>query len=392
MDNTTNDKIELTLSPAPVDAFFENSGTAAAGTPGTPVPAEAAGLPSEKPLTAVVLTPEEEAQVAGFARQIDISDSNMVLRYGAASQQKVAAFSDTALEGVKTKDLGEIGDMITGLVAELKEDPSRPKGFLGLFRFPASLKKIRASYAAASQNVDKISAKLAGHQNLLIRDSAMLDELYKTNLSYYKELTMYILAGKQALEEAKNVKLPELKAKAQESGLPEDAQAVSDFENMIVRFEKKLYDLELTRNIAMQMAPQIRLIQSNDVSMAEKIQSTLVNTIPLWKNQMVLALSLARSEEALEAERSVTDMTNELLKKNAETLKQGTIGIAEESERAIVDLETLRETNRKLIESLTEVAKIQEEGRLKRAEAENELNVIENELRQKLLDLSTGKE
>ena len=392
MENTMNDKIELTLSPAPVDPFFENSGTAAAGTPGMPVPAEAAGLPAEKPLTAILLTPEEEAQVAEFARQIDISDSNAVLRYGAASQQKIAAFSDTALEGVKTKDLGEIGDMITDLVAELKEDPSRSKGFLGLFRFPASLKKIRASYAAARQNVDRISSKLAGHQNLLIRDSAMLDELYKTNLSYYKELTMYILAGKQALEEAKNVKLPELKAKAQKSGLPEDAQAVSDFENMIVRFEKKLYDLELTRNIAMQMAPQIRLIQSNDVSMAEKIQSTIVNTIPLWKNQMVLALSLAHSEEALEAERSVTDMTNELLKKNAETLKQGTVDIAKESERAVVDLETLRETNRKLIESLTEVAKIQEEGRLKRAEAENELNVIENELRQKLLELSTGKE
>jgi len=396
-DLTSSDKIELTLTPAApkapeFPAFQEMPEVPVLKETGSPAGQEGSAITGgdgAKYMQDVVLTPEEQKIVDDFASQIDIANSDIVMSYGAASQQKIADFSDSALEGVKAKDLGQIGDMITSLVTELKEDPTKSKGFLGLFKVPASLEKIKAKYATTQQNVDKISKNLSNHQTQLIKDTAMLDELYKTNINYYKELTMYILAGKKALEKAKNETLPLLQQKAKETALAEDAQAAADFEGMINRFEKKLYDLELTRTISMQMAPQIRLIQNNDVTMAEKIQSTLVNTIPLWKNQLVLALSLAHSQGALQAEKQVTDLTNELLKKNAETLKQGSIDIARESERAVVDMETIRETNQKLIDSLTEVTKIQAEGREKRAAAEKELAQIEADLKGKLLELST---
>lgn len=335
------------------------------------------------------LSPAEEAEVEEFAKKIDISDSEALLQYGSQSQKKTADFSDTALEKVKAKDLGKVGDMLTDLVAELKTDPSQQKGFLGLFRRSVPVEKLKAQYTSIQKNVEKIADALTDHRNTLVKDVAMLDQLYDTNLDCYKEVTMYILAGKKALEDAKNNKLAELKKKAEESRLLEDAQAAADFGELIDRFEKKIHDLELTRTVNMQMAPQIRLIQNNDIVMSEKIQSTINNTIPLWKNQIVIALGLARTNEALKAEKEVTDLTNDLLKKNAETLKTGTLEIAKESERGVVDIETLKETNRKLIETLTEVTSIHAEGRAKRAEAENELAHIEAELRQKLLELSS---
>ena len=344
---------------------------------------------TEEYMKDVVLTDEEKTAVTEFAARIDITDTNSVMTYGAASQQKVAEFSDTALQGVKTKDLGEVGAMITDLVAELKNEPAETKGFLGLFKKNVPIEKLKAQYATTEKNVEKISDVLEDHQIVLTKDAAMLDEMYAANLTYYKELTMYILAGKQALTDAKEGKLKELQAKAAETGLPEDAQAAADYADIVTRFEKKLYDLELTRTVSMQMAPQIRLIQNNDSLMIERIQSTLVNTIPLWKNQLVLSLGLAHSQEALKAEKEVTDLTNELLKKNADILKTGTIEIAKESERSVVDIETLKETNQKLIESLTEVTRIQEEGRKARANAEGELAQIEEELKTKLLALST---
>ena len=344
---------------------------------------------TEEYMKDVVLTDEEKTAITEFAARIDITDTNSVMTYGAASQQKVAEFSDTALQGVKTKDLGEVGAMITDLVAELKNEPSETKGFLGLFKKNVPIEKLKAQYATTEKNVEKISDVLEDHQIVLTKDAAMLDEMYAANLTYYKELTMYILAGKQALTDAKEGKLKELQAKAAETGLPEDAQAAADYADIVTRFEKKLYDLELTRTVSMQMAPQIRLIQNNDSLMIERIQSTLVNTIPLWKNQLVLSLGLAHSQEALKAEKEVTDLTNELLKKNADILKTGTVEIAKESERSVVDIETLKETNRKLIESLTEVTRIQEEGRRARANAEVELAQIEEELKTKLLALST---
>lgn len=344
---------------------------------------------TEEYMKDVVLTDEEKTAITEFAARIDITDTNSVMTYGAASQQKVAEFSDTALQGVKTKDLGEVGAMITDLVAELKNEPSETKGFLGLFKKNVPIEKLKAQYATTEKNVEKISDVLEDHQIVLTKDAAMLDEMYAANLTYYKELTMYILAGKQALTDAKEGKLKELQAKAAETGLPEDAQAAADYADIVTRFEKKLYDLELTRTVSMQMAPQIRLIQNNDSLMIERIQSTLVNTIPLWKNQLVLSLGLAHSQEALKAEKEVTDLTNELLKKNADILKTGTVEIAKESERSVVDIETLKETNRKLIESLTEVTRIQEEGRRARANAEGELAQIEEELKTKLLALST---
>lgn len=371
------EKIELTLDP-----MAEKAEEAAAEI----VPA-AAGYMKD-----VVLTDEEQTAVTEFAARIDITDTNSVMTYGAASQQKVAQFSDNALQGIKTKDLGEVGAMITDLVTELKNEPTETKGFLGMFKKSIPVEKLKAQYATTEKNVEKISDVLENHQIALTKDAAMLDEMYSANLTYYKELTMYILAGKKALDEAKNGKLQELQAKAGETGLPEDAQAAADYADVITRFEKKLYDLELTRTVSMQMAPQIRLIQNNDSLMVERIQSTLVNTIPLWKNQLVLSLGLAHSQEALKAEKEVTDLTNDLLKKNAEILKTGTIEIAKESERSVVDIETLKETNQKLIESLTEVTKIQEEGRKARANAEGELAQIEEELKTKLLALSTQSE
>lgn len=340
------------------------------------------------------LSEAEQKMVQEFAKQIDLKNSTVILNYGAASQKKIADFSGAALESVRTKDLGEVGDMVASLVTELKgfdATAEQPKGFFGLFKKAGGqIEELKTKYAKAEVNVDRITGMLEGHQVTLMKDIAMLDKMYEKNLVYFKELTMYILAGKQKLAETRATELPALVEKAKASGLPEDAQAAKDLDDLCGRFEKKLYDLELTRNVSIQMAPQIRLVQGNDAMMAEKIQSSIVNTIPLWKSQMVLALGLANSQQAIEAQRAVTDMTNELLKKNAAALKQGTIEAARESERGIVDIETLQQTNRSLIETLDEVIKIQAEGRDKRAAAEVELGKIEGELKQKLLEISNG--
>lgn len=337
---------------------------------------------------AAKLSDAENSQIAEFAKQIDIADTATVVQYGAQSQKKIADFSDTALEKVKAKDIGEVGEMLSDLIARLKESPSETKGFLGMFKKLLPIDKIRAKYSTVEKDVDKVSDILADHRNTLIRDITLFDELYDTNLNCFKEITMYILAGKKAIEDAKAGKLAELQAKAKETGLAEDAQSASDYSDLITRFEKKLYDLELTRTVNMQMAPQIRMIQNNDIAMSDKIQTVLTNTIPLWKNQMVIALGIADTQAALKAERTVSEMTNDLLKKNAEALKQGTTEIARENERGIIDIETLNETNQKLIDTLTEVTGIQEEGRTKRAEAEKDLAKIETELKSKLLELS----
>lgn len=338
----------------------------------------------------VVLSESEQQMVEDFSKKIDLRNSDIVLQYGAACQKKIADFSDTALDNVRTKDLGEVGGMITSLVTELKGFSAEPesKGFLGFFKKSgSSLAKMKARYDSVEVNVDKITGVLEGHQNQLLKDVVMLDKMYDANLVYFKELTMYILAGKKALETARETTLAELRAKAAESGLSEDAQAANDYASLCDRFEKKLHDLALTRTISIQMAPQIRLIQNSNTLMVEKIQSTIHNTIPLWKNQMVLALGMAHSQQAMEAQREVNDLTNELLRKNADTLKTGTVAIAEENERSIVDIDTVRYTNEQLISTLDEVIRIQEDGRQKRAEAENELGRIENQLRQKLLDI-----
>ena len=336
------------------------------------------------------LTDEEKKMVSDFAEKIDITNTNMILQYGAASQKKIAGFSESALSKVRTKDLGEVGDMITNLVGELKDfsTEEKPKGIFGIFKKAANnISNLKTKYDKAEVNVDKICNVLEGHQIQLLKDIAMLDEMYSINLVYFKELSMYILAGKKKLEEVRKIVLPELVAKANASNLPEDSQAANDMANLCDRFEKKIHDLELTRIISIQMAPQIRLVQNNDTLMAEKIQSTLVNTIPLWKSQMVIALGVAHSQQAMEAQREVTNMTNELLRKNAQTLKTATIETAKESERGIVDIETLKHTNQTLISTLDEVVKIQEQGRQKRQEAELEIGRIEGELKKKLLDI-----
>lgn len=346
--------------------------------------------PAAAPAPQVKLTPEEQATVDAFAEKIDITNSQQVLQYGAACQKKIGDFSEAALSKVATKDLGEVGDMITDLVGELKSfnATEEEKGFLGFFKKKgAQLDQLKTRYAKAETNVENIQSMLEGHQVQLLKDIAMLDKMYDLNMAYFKELSMYILAGKKKLESVRANELQAAYDKAKASGLPEDAQAARDLADQCERFEKKLYDLELTRNISIQMGPQIRLIQNNDTMMAEKIQSTIVNTIPLWKNQMVLALGLAHSQQAMQAERAVTDMTNELLKKNAETLKMGTIETAREAQRGIVDIETLQATNRSLIETLDELNKIQTEGRAKRAAATQELNRIEDELKQKMMEI-----
>ncbi|MCQ2497861.1 MAG: toxic anion resistance protein [Lachnospiraceae bacterium] len=336
------------------------------------------------------LTEKEQETLKSYISQIDITDTQMVLQYGAGAQKKIADFSESALNSVRTKDLGEVGDMLTDVVTELKGfDVQESKGFFGFFKKSANkLTSIKAKYDKAEANVDKICKAMEGHQVTLLKDIAVLDKMYDTNLSYFKDLTLYIMAGKEKLKEAKEVELPKLLKVAEETGLPEDTQAAKDYAAKIDRFEKKIYDLELTRNISMQMAPQIRLIQNNDTTMSEKIQSTLVNTIPLWKSQMVIAIGINHSSEAAKAQREVTDMTNELLKKNSEALKMATIESAKESERGIVDIETLTHTNQMLIETLDEVMQIQQEGRVKRAEAEEELQRIENEMKDKLLEVS----
>lgn len=341
-------------------------------------------------LNQINLTEEELKTVDDFSGKIDLNDSAIILQYGAACQKKIAEFSDNALAGVRTKDLGETSDMIADLVTELKgfDVTTEEKGFFGIFKKAGSeVTRLKARYDKAENNIDMITGKLEGHQNQLLKDIIMLDKMYETNLAYFKELTMYIMAGKKKLETERATTLPQMKAKAEESGLTHDAQAANDYAAMCDRFEKKLHDLELTRTISVQMAPQIRLIQNNDAVMSEKIQSTINNTIPLWKNQMVLALGLAHSKEALETQRAVTDMTNELLKKNADMLKQGTVDIAQESERGIVDIETIAYTNQQLISTLDEVLRIQDEGRAKRKAAETELIRIETELKNKLLEI-----
>ncbi len=349
--------------------------------------------PGEAEKEGVRLTPEEQRQVDAFAEQIDITSSQVVLQYGAGAQKKIADFSETVLGKVRTKDLGEIGEDLAMVVTELKSiDEEEEKTLFGLFRKNVNqLASRRNRYAKAETNVNRICKVLEGHQRQLLTDAAMLDQMYELNMNYYKELSMYILAGKQKLREVQMKELPALLKRAEESGLPEDTQKARDMAELCNRFEKKIHDLELTRTVAMQMAPQIRLIQNNDTVMSEKIQSTLVNTIPLWKSQMVLAIGVEHSSQAARAQREVTDMTNELLRKNAETLKTATLATARESERGIVDIETLKKTNETLISTLDEVMQIQEDGRRKRREAETELVQIENAMRQKLLEVSRMK-
>lgn len=339
----------------------------------------------------VELSPEEQKMVNDFAAQIDITNTQQVLQFGAGCQKKIADFSETALSNVRTKDMGEVGEMLTQVVAELKsiDDGEESKGFFGMIKKKTNqLSNMKARYDKAEVNVNKISDALEAHQVTLLKDVAMLDKMYELNLNYFKELSMYILAGKQKLKDAQEKELPALVAKAEQSKLPEDTQAARDYAEMCNRFEKKIHDLELTRTVSLQMAPQIRLIQNNDTVMSDKIQSTLVNTIPLWKSQMVIAIGLNHSTDAARAQREVSDMTNELLKKNAENLKVATLETAKESERGIVDIETLKSTNQTLITTLDEVLKIQEDGREKRRNAEVELQKLESDMREKLLELS----
>lgn len=358
------------------------------------LPAENKTAEAVKPEEIVIeLTPEEQKMVDDFAAQIDITNTQMIMQYGVSTQKKVADFSETALANVRTKDMGEVGQMLADVVTELKgfDEEEDNKGLFGLFKKSANrMTSMKAKYDKAEVNVNKISEALDSHQIVLLKDIAMLDKMYVLNQNYFKELSMYILAGKKKLEQAMTEELPALTKKAQLSGLPEDAQAAKDFAQQCNRFEKKLHDLELTRMVSLQMAPQIRLIQSNDTAMADKIQSTLMNTIPLWKSQMVIAIGLNHSTQAAEAQRKVSDMTNELLKKNAENLKMATVETAKESERGIVDIETLKATNQTLISTFDEVLKIQKEGREKRQNAEIELRKIEDEMKAKLLELSRG--
>ena len=384
---------ELTLEPTQAAAAEEVPQLTL--DPSAPAAPQAQAEP-EKPAAEPVqlderlLNETEKKAVEDFAKKIDITDSNMILQYGAAAQKNVAGFSENALNSVRTKDLGEVGKSLSELVVELKGfgEEEEKKGLFGLFKKTGNkLESMKAQYAKVETNVDKIARELEQHQVTLLKDVAMLDQMYELNLKYYKELTMYILAGKKKLEQVRAQDLPALKAKAEQSGAQEDAQAYNDLAQMCERFEKKLHDLELTRMISVQMGPQTRLIQNNDTLMVEKIQSSLVNTIPLWKSQMVLALGLEHSRQATAAQSAVTEMTNELLKKNADMLKMGTVATAKEAERSIVDIETLQHTNQQLISTLDEVLNIQKEGAAKRKAAEAELGRIEGELKQKLMEL-----
>ncbi len=372
---------ELTLEPMDTEIRLE--------IPGEEEKALQPEVPVEDQAEAM-LSDEEKKQVEEFSSRIELTNSTLILQYGAGAQKKIAEFSETALNNVRTKDLGEVGNLLSGVVTELKDFDveESEKGFFGFFKRTSNkLNAMRAKYAKAEANIDKIVEALEQHQITLMKDVAMLDKMYDVNKVYFRELSMYILAGRKKLEEVRSRDLPELREKAQRTGLPEDAQAANDLAALCDRFEKKIHDLELTRMISVQMAPQIRLVQNNDTLMSEKIQSTLVNTIPLWKSQMVLALGVTHSQQAMEAQREVTDMTNELLRKNAETLKVATVETAKESERGIVDIETLKTTNETLISTLDEVMRIQSEGRQKRQEAEKELGRIEVQLKEKLLEL-----
>ena len=387
---TDNMMPELTLTP-------DDTAAATAIPPALTLTPDAPEMPQqeEKKIEPVemddkLLTEEEKKAVEEFSHKIDIRDTNQVLQYGAAAQKSVASFSENALNNVRGKDMGEIGEDLSRLVVELKgfgEDEEK-KGLKGLFKKAGNkLETMKAQYSKVEANVDKIAQNLENHQITLLKDVAMFDQMYELNLKYYKELTMYILAGKKRLAEVRSTELEELRKKAEQTGLAEDAQAYNDLVNLCNRFEKKLHDLELTRMVSVQMGPQTRLLQNNDTLMIEKIQSSLVNTIPLWKSQMVLALGMEHSRQATAAQNAVTEMTNELLKKNADTLKMGTIATAKEGERSIVDIETLQHTNQQLISTLDEVLAIQQEGAAKRREAEAELGKIEGELKQKLLEL-----
>lgn len=347
---------------------------------------------AETPVNEPQLTEAERKMVSDFAAKIDVENTAQILQYGAGTQKKMADFSDAALANVRTQDLGEVGELIVGVVGELKEfDADEEKGFLGFFRKQTNkLENMKNRYAKAEVNVEKISTALQQHQVRLLKDSAVLDKMYEQNLAYFKELTMYILAGKQKLQEVRAGKLKQLQETAQRTGLAEDAQAARDLSDKCDRFEKKIHDLELTRAISIQTAPQIRLIQNNDNVMVEKIQTTLVNTIPLWKNQMVLSLGIAHSTEAAQAQRQVTDVTNALLKQNAEKLHMASVETAKEAERGIVDIETLKKTNAELIQTLDDVMKIQAEGRAKRLTAEAEMAKMENDLKGKLLQIRSG--
>ncbi len=372
----------LTLEPTPA------APAAAQPAPQMAQPQE----PQKDPLAELRegLSPEEQQTVEAFAQQIDVTNSNQVLQYGSAAQQKIADFSDSALQNVRTKDLGEVGEMITDLMVELKgfEVEEQPKGIFGFFKKSANqISALKTKYDKAEVNVNRIVDVLEQHQVQLMKDIALLDQLYDQNVQHYKELSMYLLAGKIRLQEVRETVLPQMEQKAKLSGKPEDAQAANDMASFCDRFEKKLHDLELTRMVSIQMGPQIRLVQNNDTLMTEKIRSTIVNTIPLWKSQMVIAMGVSHSQQALQAEREVNNMTNSLLQKNADMLKMATIETAKESERSVIDIETLRHTNQSLIETLDEVVKIQDEGRARRREAEQELVKLEQELKQKLLEI-----
>lgn len=343
----------------------------------------------QQTLDDTILSEEEKRQVEEFCRQIDLHNSTAILQYGVGTQKKMADFSGDALENVRTKDLGEVGEMLSNVVAQLRDFDEEEKSFLGIFKKPVNkLENLKTKYNKAEVNVNKICEALEGHQVQLLKDISILDKMYDLNLTYFKELTMYILAGKKKLQETRETELQQAIEKAQRSGLAEDAQAARDLEALCDRFEKKLHDLELTRMVSVQTAPQIRLVQSSDTMMVEKIQSTIVNTIPLWKSQMVLALGVSHAEQAARAQREVSDMTNELLKKNAEMLKMATVESAKESERGIIDMETLKNTNASLISTLDEVMRIQTEGREKRRAAEAQMQAMENELKEKLLEIS----
>lgn len=374
----------LTLDPQP-------AAEAAAAVEEAPAPAEEqAQAPAEK-LALDMLSPAEQQAVRTFSEQIDVTNTEQIMNYGSGAQKNISEFSDAALNSVRTKDLGEVGDMLGGLVVELQGlnfDAQEKKGFLGLFKKAGqSVAEMKASFDKAEVNVDKIVESLEKHEITLMKDISLMDKMYQRNQEYMKELTMYILAGKLKIQQLREVELPQMIAHAKETNLPEDAQAANDFANLIGRFEKKIHDLELTRTISVQMAPQIRMVQNNDQLMAEKIRSSIVNTIPLWKNQMVMAMSLYHSDQAMKAQRQVTDVTNQLLMKNAETLHQGSINVAQEAERGIVDMETLKKTNLELIATLDEVRRIQDDGRARRAQAEEELGRIEGELKSKLLEM-----
>ena len=387
---TDNNLPELTLTPDTATAAEIPSLTLTPEAPATPAAPEVKKEVEPVVLDESMLTEQDRAAVNEFSKKIDVRDTNQVLQYGAAAQKSVASFSESALANVRNKDMGEIGEDLSRLVVELKGfgAAEEKKGLAGLFKKTGNrIEAMKAQYSKVESNVDKIAQNLENHQITLLKDVAMFDQMYELNLKYYKELTMYILAGKKRLADVRSGELEELRKKAEASGLAEDAQAYNDLVSMCDRFEKKLHDLELTRMVSIQMGPQTRLLQNNDTLMIEKIQSSLVNTIPLWKSQMVLALGMEHSRQATAAQNAVTEMTNELLKKNADTLKMGTIATAKEAERSVVDIETLQHTNQQLISTLDEVARIQKEGAAKRKEAEAELGRIEGELKQKLMEL-----